>query len=258
VYRVNDKPVPLLYGILPPYRALRSGVSGTDVKQFEENLAALGYTGFTVDEDYTSATADAVEKWQKDLGLDQTGTVEIGQVVVAPVAIRVAALTANVGDSAVAPILTYTATTRVVDVDLDVSKQTLVKPGLAATVTLPDNSTVDGKIDSVGSVATTKNGAGGQPGTATIAVVVSIADQSRLGTLDAAPVTVSIVSDRRENVLTVPVAALVALSEGGYGVQVVQGNDAFYVAVHTGLFANGRVEITGDGITDGTVVGMPR
>ena len=57
--------------------------------------------------------------------------------------------------------------------------------------------------------------------------------------------------------LTVPVAALVALREGGYGVEVVEGDQPRIVAVKTGLFANGRVEVTGDGLAEGMKVGMP-
>ena len=54
VFRRDDVAVPLFYGGLPFYRVLRSGVSGADVQELEQNLAALGYTGFTVDSDYTS------------------------------------------------------------------------------------------------------------------------------------------------------------------------------------------------------------
>jgi len=92
----------------------------------------------------------------------------------------------------------------------------------------------------------------------TIDVTVSLSDQSKLGTLDAAPVDVAIVSAQAQNVLTVPVAALVALAEGGYGVQVVQGSTTQYVAVKTGMFAGGRVEVSGTGISAGTVVGIPK
>jgi peptidoglycan hydrolase-like protein with peptidoglycan-binding domain len=261
LYRRDDRPVTLLYGSLPAYRMLRSGDEGSDVRQLEENLSALGYGGLTVDNSYTSATAKAVKQWQDDLGLDETGTLDPGQVVVATGPVRVAELKAGVGDPASGPVLTYTGTTRVVTIDLDVSKQHLVRAGITATVTLPDASTVDGKVESVGTVATTSGGggggAGGKESTTTIDVVVSLPDQKVLGSLDSAPVTVTLIADTRENVLTVPVAALVALAESGYGVQVVDGGNARYVAVKTGLFAGGRVEITGEGITEGTVVGLP-
>ncbi len=36
------------------------GVKGPDVKQLEENLKALGYRGFTVDEEYSDAAPEPV------------------------------------------------------------------------------------------------------------------------------------------------------------------------------------------------------
>jgi peptidoglycan hydrolase-like protein with peptidoglycan-binding domain len=255
VFRRDDLPVPLFYGSLPFYRPLRSGISGADVKELEDNLAALGYTGFTVDSDYTSSTAEAVRKWQSSLDLTETGVFDPTSVVLAPAAIRVATVKAAIGDPATGVVLTWTGTTRTVDVALDVGKQDLVKVGIAATVTLPDNSTVDGKVSSVGTVATT-SGSGANTAT-TIDVTVAIADQQKLGTLDAAPVSVTLVSQTKANVLTVPIGALLALAEGGYGVQVVDGQKTYYVAVQTGLFANGRVEVSGTGLAEGMIVGLP-
>jgi peptidoglycan hydrolase-like protein with peptidoglycan-binding domain len=257
LYRADDEPVPLLYGTLPLYRVLRDGVEGKDVKQLERNLNALGYSGFTVDESFTSATAEAVRDWQDDLGVEATGRVEPGRVVVAGGAVRVAEVKATVGDPAGGPLLTYTGTTRAVDVALDVAKQHLVRRGITARVTLPDDTEVTGEVTRVGTVATTTPASGQGQSTTTIDVEVSIKDQKALGTLDGAPVSVTLVSQTRNNVLAVPVAALVALSEGGYGVQVLDGDRSSYVAVTTGLFADGRVEISGAGIAEGTVVGMP-
>ena len=78
------------------------------------------------------------------------------------------------------------------------------------------------------------------------------------GSLDGAPVTVSVTRETRENVLTVPVDALLALAEGGYGVELVTGDGASrLVGVETGLFADGRVEVTGE-IAEGDEVLVPR
>ena len=256
-FRVDDKPVVLLYGQQPLYRTLAPGVEGADVAEFEKELRALRYTGFTVDGEYTSATASAVRDWQDDLGLDETGTVDPSAVVVAPGPIRVSKLTANLGDSAGGPVLSYTSTTRTVSIDLDVAKQDMAKVGAAATVELPNGTSVPGKVTAVGTVATTTPASAGQEATTTVEVDVTLNDQSKLGSYDEAPVSVTLVSEQRGNVLVVPVAALLALAEGGYGVQVVDNGQARIVAVKTGLFANNRVEISGDGIAEGTVVGMP-
>jgi peptidoglycan hydrolase-like protein with peptidoglycan-binding domain len=83
VYRVNERKVPLLYGSIPFYRTLEPGSEGTDVRMLERNLAALGYDGFEVNDEYTSATAQAVQEWQDDLNTEQTGTVGPGDAVVA-------------------------------------------------------------------------------------------------------------------------------------------------------------------------------
>src|SRR5690606_8921468 len=68
LYRIDDLPVLLFFGDLPAYRDLGPGDTGTDVAQLEQNLAALGYSGFPVDDEYTWQTAEAVRRWQRDLG----------------------------------------------------------------------------------------------------------------------------------------------------------------------------------------------
>jgi peptidoglycan hydrolase-like protein with peptidoglycan-binding domain len=256
LYEVDEDPVVLLYGSAPLYRTLSSGAEGADVSLLEKNLSALGYDGFTVDDEYTSATASAVSEWQEDLGVPETGTVSVGQVVVAAGEVRVAEHQLTPGDAANGPVLTYTGTTRVVTVDLEVDKQELVKKGVAATVELPAGTRVAGTVSSVGTVATTSGSNNDQ--VTTIDVIVTVKDQKALGTLDEAPVDVILQSEQRKDVLAVPVNALVALAEGGYGVQVVEGDASRYVAVETGMFAGGKVEISGAGIADGAVVGVPK
>jgi multidrug efflux pump subunit AcrA (membrane-fusion protein) len=91
-----------------------------------------------------------------------------------------------------------------------------------------------------------------------IEAVVSLSDPKAAAGLDAAVVTVVFSAAQRKDVLTVPVAALVALAEGGYGVEVITGGTSKFVKVETGLFAGGRVEVTGAGLAEGTVVGMPK
>jgi hypothetical protein len=272
LFRIDQRPVVSLYGSVPLYRALRAGAVGGDVKQFETNLSALGYKGFTVDNTFSSATATAAKAWQTKLGLlPATGAVELGQVVYTSGPVRVAAQVSRVGAAAGrgdagATVLSYTATTRLVSVSLNVADQGLATAGEKVTVTIPGGKQVDGTITKVGTVATGQDqgnsgtSGGGNPVStdATIAVTVNLADQKALGSLEAAPVDVDFVSDKREGVLTVPVAALLALPQGGYGVEVVEGSTSRTVAVTPGLFASGRVEISGNGIEEGTKVGMPK
>jgi peptidoglycan hydrolase-like protein with peptidoglycan-binding domain len=257
LYQVDNTPVVLLYGSLPAYRALSPGTAGADVKQFEQNLYALGYRGFTVDEKYSDTTATAVKKWQKDLGLAQTGTVDLGRVVYAAGQVRVDTLKATVGDAAQpgAEVYTFTGTARLVTVELAVSDARLAHAGAAVGLKLPNGKTTTGKITKTRTVI--KPAEGNNPPSTKLEVLVSVDDETTLADLDQATVDVAFTASKRDNVLTVPVAALLALAEGGYGVQVVDGGTTRIVAVQTGLFAAGRVEVTGDGLAEGQTVGMP-
>lgn len=259
IYWADDTPVVLLYGTLPVYRPLVPDTEGTDVEQFENNLAALGYRGFTVDKKYTAQTATAVKKWQKALGLPQTGTIEQGRLYYAAGPVRVASQEATVGADIApdAPLLTYTGSTRLVTVELTMADQRLAVKDAPVTVTLPDDKTTPGTIAGVTTVLVPADGSPNSQATTTIEVTVAVPDQNALAGLDEASVKVAFSASQRENVLTVPVGALLARSGGGYGVEVVTGKTTKIVAVETGMFADGRVEVSGEGVTEGMTVGMP-
>ncbi|GAB2572994.1 peptidoglycan-binding protein [Streptomyces capparidis] len=259
VYRVDEEKVPLLYGAAPLYRTLEAGVSGGDVEMLEENLAALGHTGFTVDDSFTSATADAVRAWQEDLGREETGRVEPDQAVVAPGARRVAEVKAVPGAAPGGELLTWTGVEPVVTVDLPTRYEHLVDKGGKATVELPDGTTAQAVVSEVGSAVTAapKDGAGGA-GETTIPVELTAKDGKGLGRYQAAPVEVTLTAERREDVLAVPVNALVARRGGGYAVQAVTEGGVEYRPVEVGVFADGMVEVSGGGVTEGLRVGVPR
>ncbi len=257
LYRIDDDPVVLLYGDLPAYRRLSPGTKGADVAQFEKNLRALGYGGFTVDRTYSSATAEAVREWQDDLGVPETGAVDPGRVVYAPGAVRVDSRTSAPG-AVVQPgagILRTTGTARVATVELEVADQRLARVGAPVEVTLPDGATTPATITAAHTVVQPSEGQGED--TTKVEVTVSFPSGRSPRGLDEASVDVAFTTAERKDVLTVPVAALLALAEGGYGLEVVDGATTRIVAVETGLFAGGRVEVTGDGIAEGTTVGVP-
>jgi hypothetical protein len=98
LFGVDGEPVILMYGSVPAYRDLAEGVTeGKDVRQLEENLAALGFDPGTVDGEFTATTASAVDDWQEEFDLPQTGSVELGRVVFLPSARRVTEVTATLG-----------------------------------------------------------------------------------------------------------------------------------------------------------------
>ncbi|MFG2294517.1 peptidoglycan-binding protein [Streptomyces sp. NPDC048603] len=261
LYAVDNQPVVVLYGSLLAYRALAKGSEGPDVRQLEENLSALGYSGFTPDEEYTGATAKAVRRWQDDLGLKKTGTVEPGSVVFTADAIRVAGLKAEPGEQT-GPgrsVLTYTGTARAVTAELDSSDRRLAEQGGPVKVTLPDGAVVGGTITEVSTVSKPAEGQKKAETKLRVIVVPAGAEaREAVRAYDEAGVHVAFTADTRENVLTVPVSALLALAEGGFGVELVKGTTSAYLPVTTGLFAEGRVEISGSGISQGVRVGVPK
>ncbi|MEU5888063.1 peptidoglycan-binding protein [Streptomyces sp. NPDC047461] len=282
--RVDDRPVVLLYGRLPMYRdlgltttpdttdtestetagsgadgerAAPTELTGMDVLQFETNLAALGHTGFTVDETFTAKTAQAVERWQKSLGLPETGTVGIGDVVYSTGRVRIGRPGVRLGGAAGENTLTCTGTARKVVVDASAADVAWAVRGTGVRVRLPDGKTVKGEVASVGKQAAAPEGGGeGDPeqGGATVPVTVTIRDQKSVGRLESGPVTVEYVGREAKDVLAVPVAALVALAEGGHGLETEQGR---FVAVRTGLFADGKVEVSGPAVRGGMKVRIP-
>lgn len=259
LYEVNGVPVRLMYGTEPMYRTLKTGDEGNDVRQLEENLQALGYgAGLAVDDAYTDGTAAAVKQWQKAHERKQTGRVGPDQIAFSPGGVRVKSTESAVGDQVAPgkPVLSTTGSERVVRFQLDVAEGKLAKVGTKVTVDLPDGSTAKGKVASVGKTA--KPGDDPNDKTPKIPVTVSFDDPGKVDGFDQSPVTVNLTGETREDVLSVPVNALLALPGGGYGVQVVENGRARQVKVELGMFGQGRVEVTGGGLKDGMKVGVPK
>jgi hypothetical protein len=271
VYGVDGHSVPLFYGSTPLYRALSAGVTdGADVRELNQDLRALGYRSAPTGDVFTAGTTDAIKAWQKALGLTQTGIVNPGDVVVEPSSVVVNSVTANPGAPATGSLMTLSSTTKVVTVNLPVTAEGLAAVGGAVQIQLPDNSTTNGHITSVGTIAQNQNsgsgggggsgsgpgsGSGSGGGNATIPVTISLDTPQSVGSLTGAPVTVNFTSAEHANVLAVPVGALLALAEGGYAVDVVDPNGHTHlVAVTLGMFANGQVEISGPDVREGMKV----
>jgi len=268
LYEVGGSPVVLLLGSTPAHRDLQVGMSGRDVAELNADLVALDLaTPAQLDpsSDYFgTATAMAVERMQANLGVAQTGTIALSQVVFLPTAARITSVTATLGAPAQpgVPVLQATSTTKLVIVQLDAALQAGVKVGDKATITLPDNSTTPGTVSNVGTVATsTGSGAGSGSGeTATVEVHIALDDPGATGSLDQAPVQVAITTARVDNALIVPVTALLALAGGGYAVETVDAQGVHHlVPVTLGLFddGDGLVQVNGAGLSAGQHVVVP-
>jgi peptidoglycan hydrolase-like protein with peptidoglycan-binding domain len=259
IYTVDGSPVVLLYGAVPAYRDFRLGMSdGEDVKELEQNLIALGFadsSNLTVNGHFDANDVAAIKRLQKAIGVAQTGVISLGQVVFLPGAIRITSVAATLGSMAQpgAPMATATSTTRRVLVNLSANQQSKVKVGDKVTITLPNRKTTDGTVSSVGTVATSSGNGGGTP---TIEVLITPTDPAATGTLDAAPVSVAIVTAQVADVLAVPVTALLAQKDS-YVVEVVDASGQHrFIPVTVGLFddASGLVQVEGAGLAAGQKV----
>jgi hypothetical protein len=270
LYRVDGAPVVLLYGSTPAYRPLPEGLTaadltGRDMAQLNHDLVALGYLEKAdVDsawDEFNWATRAGVEKLQAHLGVDQTGRLDLGDVVFLPRAARVTALQARLGGPATGPVLSASSTTRTVSVALDPDLASQVKAGDRVSITLPDGSTTPGRVTSVGRVATvSSSNSGGSDSGPTVRVRIRPTHPRGTGSLDQALVEVSITDRTVHNVLAVPVTALVARSGGGYAVEVVASDGTHrLVRVRPGLFddAAGMVQVSGPGFAAGQRVVVP-
>jgi hypothetical protein len=240
--------VALLYGAVPMYRDLRQGDSGADAEQLEANLESLDYEGFT---------AEAVREWQADIGASETGTVSHTDVVFLPAGGRVDALHVGVGYrvSPGTPILDITGTEQVVSLEVDVNDRDRLGIDTEVTVVLPGGDEVPGTVSATAVVEIRPEEGFGDAESEQVAQIEITLDEQVPDELVGAPVEVIVAIDERADVLLVPVNALLALAEGGYGLEVVNDDGTTeIVPVTTGLFADGKVQVDSDDIAEGTVV----
>jgi peptidoglycan hydrolase-like protein with peptidoglycan-binding domain len=253
LYAIDGEPVILLYGALPAWRDIGPDVpNGADVRQLEENLDVLGFSPGDVDERFTAETRSAVNEWLSSVGLPETGVVRLGRVVFLRAALTVADHLKNVG----APIqdgdeiMSALSFEKVVTVSF--SNENDLATGERVTVALPGKK-VPGKVTSV----VTDPGAGRGEELFLLATVVPDEAGALAELREGADVDVEVFDASRENVLAIPVTALLARDRGGYAVEVDRGAGRVeLVGVTPGLYANDLVEIR-SGLREGDRVVVP-
>lgn len=240
---VDGRPVIALRGSIPMWRDLGPAVTdGVDVLQLEYTLAALGYAeehDLTVDEDWTSATTDAVEAFQTDHGHEDDGTIGRGEVVWVDGEARVGRVGGALGQDAGEAQIELTDAAQRVHLDVDVADADLVSDGTAVEVELPSGERLDGTVTAIGDAEIADDGS------ATVPVEVTMADPPVVP--DGMPVDVVVTTVAASGVLAVPVEAVLALAEGGYALEVVADDGTTrLVGVELGVFADGLVEVSGE------------
>lgn len=253
--RIDDSPVVLMFGVLPVWRAFAEGMTdGADVRQLEENLAALGFFDREPDEEFAWSTMEAIGDWQESLGLEETGVIEQGRIVFASGEIRVARAVAKVGDPAGGALLTVSETSKEATVDLDPNLAATAPLGASVEVTLPNGTLTTGTITAVGTPVERDNATGGT--SLKLPVTLELDDPASADGLHDVKVNATFLRVVAEDVLLVPVTALLAQHGGGTAVERVVGGEAELVPIELGGFADGMVEVSGGGLAEGDVVAV--
>ena len=146
---------------------------------------------------------------------------------------------------------------------LPAADQDTVTLGEGVEIELPTDERTDTTIKFIDQVVTET-----QTGNF-IQVKLDVLKPEEIDVYDQAPVKIFITTEVSQGVLYVPVNALVALAEGGYAVEIYNGDlesevfsgesgvDTTYVGVEIGVFTDGYVEIIGN-ISEGQLVIVPR
>jgi peptidoglycan hydrolase-like protein with peptidoglycan-binding domain len=254
LYAVDERDVRSMYGTVPLWRDLERGLQGADVRQLNENLAALGYD-VSVDDRFGPRTEQAVRQWQQDRGHEVTAVLTADDVAFVDGAVRVASVDGRLGEriaggagtgagagdaGAAADVLQVTSTRRVVSVT--VPQRDAERLAVGTDVEVRVNGAGAAMPGSVVDVQPTTSEDGGT------AVDVSVSFDPGKRTLPgAASAQVDAEGTTEHDVLSVPVAALVAGAGGRYAVDVVQRDGTTErVRVEPGFSADGRIAVTGD------------
>ncbi len=231
-------------------------LEGPDVLQLEAALTALGFDAdgtLTVDGSFDVATSNAIKELQAAIGADEVGFMTPTEVRFADSAVRVNEVLADIGSNvqAGAPALDLSSTDKIVVLDLPAADQGVVNVGDAVVVELPDGTDAAATVSSVSETARQ-----GQQGTV-FRIEIVLDDPSVAINYEQAPVDVTVVSDSVEDVVAVPVSALLALREGGYAIEVLNSDGSTrLIAAEPGFFADGLVEVEAD-IQPGDEVVVP-
>jgi len=257
-------------------RDLKVGSSaGADVKLLEQMLQAGGFdpdNAMVIDDEFDAATATAVLRWWQSLGVPYSDpavippkdvVVPTGSFVVVPSGLQVGApeLADGAAITSDAVALTLTSPARVVSTTAPLGDKTFAL-GAQIEVVFPDGTSQTGTVTGVGDTATSSGNTPGQTPNVPIQISVATIPDSAASYVQI-PVTLRAVTDQAKAAFVVPVSALVALAEGGYAIETVTGTGADgtqttgLIGVTTGLFSDGFVQVTGDGLSAGLKIVVP-
>jgi hypothetical protein len=122
------------------------------------------------------------------------------------------------------------------------------------SIVLPTQTRTPGTVAAIGPAPAPASG-GGSAGQASSVLTVTPMHPGVTGTGAAVPVQISLTIQSMRHVLAVPVSALLAFEDGGYGLEIVLPSGRHHlIRVATGIFAGGMVQVSGAGLAPGTKV----
>jgi peptidoglycan hydrolase-like protein with peptidoglycan-binding domain len=269
---VSGEPLIALPGRLPAYRDLMPGDSGPDVVQLQQALADLGYSITDTTGWFGTSTEAAIAAMYAQLGYSAPTTqptassspqpsnsphagssspnggaksvvyLPHGQVQYVPsLPARVASIHAGVGSSAAGTVLTLAEGRLQVTGSLDPVNGPLVKPGMAASLSLQGstNESLAAQVTWVGALSVNSSTGASYP------VTLSGADplpESWAGQ----QVTVSIAVHATSGpVLAVPASAVYSTASGATHVLLFTGGRETTIPVTVGISVGGLVQVSG-------------
>lgn len=250
---VGAKPVHLAEGSTPLYRTLdyrtpsSKRLTGDDVTQLQQFLIDAGHDDsgrMTADGVFGRSTERAVKAWQKEQGLEQTGSVDRSQLVFNPGPVRIKTAPRVGADF---DRLEVTNATQEVVASFDTDERPFVPVGSQVSLEADSDTTVTGTVTEVESNID-------ESGSAKLAVTIT--PSSPLPG-DIERVKVEATRVRASDVLIAPVRAVVALASGGYGLEVDTPSGPDLRRVELGAVVDDRAEISGD-FAEGDEVNVPR
>ena len=139
LYTVNLRPVVVAQGAIPSFEDISGGTKGQDVKQLQQLLTSLGDYSGTIDGSDDQGTTQAVRRWQKSLGVPESGTVAKGDIVYLPalpaeVQLDPTKIVAGATLSGGEPAVSSLTPTPTFELDLSPQQAAQVTSGLEATI----------------------------------------------------------------------------------------------------------------------------
>ena len=249
LYAVDEIAIRLMHGSVPLWRSLERGLKGTDVLQLNQNLAALGYD-VSVDDTFGPRTERAVKKWQKDRDQKTTGILTSADIAFLDGDVRVATVTAQLGEAPEGEVMTVTSTNRVATAT--VSQRDAERLAVGTSVQVRINGVGEAMTGKVTDVMPSVD----ENDSTKVGVSVSF-DAGDRKLPDTASAQIQVDGATEQDVLSVPVAALLAGEDGSYSVDVVRSDGTTdRVQVTPGFIASGRIAVTGK-LSDGDRVAVP-